>query len=123
MPRDYNPLSAKWYCMDHRSKKPLNSYESTLVKMKIIRIDDTMASIRTECLFRITPIEVSICIFIQLTRLKRWKWRMACCVFPLIFSGPLSDNVSQELKFFETLPLENERMVSQRITCNFIFCA
>ena len=40
---------------------------------------------------------------------------------PLIFSGPLSDNVSQELKFFETLPLENERMVSQRITCNFIF--
>ena len=115
MPRDYNSLSAKWYCMDHRSKTPLNSYESTLVKTKIIRIDDTIASIRTECLFRIIPIEVSICIFIQLTRLKRWKWRMACCAFPFIFSDLVSDNVSQELKFFETLPLENERTVSQRI--------
>ena len=114
VPRDYNSLSAKWYCMDHRSKKSLNLYESTLVKIKIIRIDDTIASIRTECLFRIIPIEVSICIFIQLTRLKRWKWRMACCAFPFIFSDLLSDNVSQELKFFETLPLENERMVSQR---------
>ena len=39
---------------------------------------------------------------------------MACCAFPFIFSDLLSDNVSQELKFFETLPLENERMVSQR---------
>lgn len=115
VPRDYNSLSAKWYCMDHRSKTPLDSYESTLVKIKIIRIDDTIASIRTECLFRIIPIEVSICIFIQLTRLKRWKWRMACCAFPFIFSDLLSDNVSQELKFFETLPLENERTVSQRI--------
>ena len=70
VPRDYNSLSAKWYCMDHKSKTPLNSYESTLVKIKIIRIDDTIASIRTACLFRIIPIEVSICIFIQLTWLK-----------------------------------------------------
>ena len=121
VPRDYNSLSAKWYCMDHRSKTPLNSYESTLVKIKIIRIDDTIASIRTECLFRIIPIEVSICIFIQLTRLKRWKWRMACCAFPFIFSDLLSDNVSQELKFFETLPLENERTVSQRIISKLVF--
>ena len=92
--------------------KLINEYESTLVKIKIIRIDDTIAPIRTECLFRMIPIEVSICIFIQLTRLKWWKWRLGCCDFPFIFSDLKSDNVSQELKFFETLPLENERMVS-----------